>query len=241
MTHMKNWTKEEVKAKLNELKNKGFLSVPEDMYRKDDGVVGQILERQFGVGENNLHFGDLGDFELKGMRNRKSKSNLTLFHKKPISGMTVIEIFDRFGYIKRSNRDPEVMKKKLFTTIKGGKSNSLDLWLKANNSSEINLFYQDEYISTWDLDLSKISQMVLAFADTQGMVNSKEEKFHFVEAYMMSGINDITSLINDGILVMDLCVDKPLNSNKGPHDRGPHLRIPVSKLNKLYSNIERLI
>lgn len=238
---MKNWNKEEVKTKLIEIKKKGFLSVPEDMYRKDDGIVGQILERQFGVQENNLQLGDLGDFELKGMRNRKSKSNLTLFHKKPISGKTVIEIFDRFGYIKRSKRDPQVMKKKLFTTIKGGKPNSLDLWLKANNSSEINLYYQDEYISTWDLDLSKIKQMVLAFADTQGTVNSKEEKFHFVEAYIMSGINDITSLINDGILVMDLCVDQALNSSKGPHDRGPHLRIPVSKLNKLYRNIERLL
>jgi hypothetical protein len=238
---VKNWTKQEVIDKLNELRNNGFLPVTADMFRKDDGVVGQILERQFKVKENNLHFGDLGDFELKGMRNRKSKSNLTLFHKKPVSGMSVIQIFNRFGYVKVSNRDPDVMKKKLFTTIRGGKLNSLGLMLKANSASEINLYYKDEYLATWDLDLTKIGHMILAFADTRGNVNTIEEEFHFTEAYMMTGINDITSLINDGILVMDLCVDQPLDSKKGPHDRGPHLRISVKKLNKLYSYIEQLM
>jgi len=128
---MKKWTKQEVINKLIEIKSKGFLPVSDDMYRKDDGIVGQILERQFGIQENNLHIGDLGDFELKAMRKRKNKSNLTLFHKKPVSGMNVIEIFNRFGYVRPSKRNPNVMKKKLFTTIKGGKPNSLGLWLKA--------------------------------------------------------------------------------------------------------------
>nr|2ODH_A Chain A, R.BcnI [Brevibacillus centrosporus]2Q10_A Chain A, R.BcnI [Brevibacillus centrosporus]2Q10_B Chain B, R.BcnI [Brevibacillus centrosporus]3IMB_A Chain A, R.BcnI [Brevibacillus centrosporus]3IMB_B Chain B, R.BcnI [Brevibacillus centrosporus]3IMB_C Chain C, R.BcnI [Brevibacillus centrosporus]3IMB_D Chain D, R.BcnI [Brevibacillus centrosporus]AAM03021.1 R.BcnI [Brevibacillus centrosporus] len=238
---MKIWSKEEVVNKLHEIKNKGYLSVPTDMFRTDDGVVGQILERQFGVQENNITLGDLGEFELKGMRNRKAKSNLTLFHKKPVAGQTVIQIFNRFGYVKPSSRNPEVMKKKLFTTIKGGRLNNLGLTLNAKHASEINLYYQDEYLSTWDLNLSKIEKLVLVFAETIGRANSPEEQFHFTKAYMLTEINDITSLINDGVLVMDLCIDQDLSKSKGPHDRGPHLRIPISKLDKLYRNIERLL
>jgi hypothetical protein len=237
-----NWTSSDVAIKLKEISNKGYISIPTDMYRNDDGIVGQLLEREFEVQENNIHLADLGTFELKGMRNRKSKSNLTLFHKKPDSGCSVIEIFDRFGYIKESNRYAGKMKKKLFTTIKGGKANSLGLKLFAQSDSEVMLYHNDEYISTWDLsDLKKIEQVVLAFADTIGTVNTLEEKFHFVKGYLLYNINHFADLINDGIIVIDLCVDQDLDSKKGPHDRGPHMRIPVSKLNKLYRNIEVLL
>lgn len=66
-----DWTKEAVIRKMEALRDKGFIRVPEDMYRKDDGIVGQLLEREFGVAENNLHVADLGTYELKGMRKRK--------------------------------------------------------------------------------------------------------------------------------------------------------------------------
>ena len=43
------WTKEKVIQKMEELRGKGFIRVPADMFRKDDGIVGQILEREFRV------------------------------------------------------------------------------------------------------------------------------------------------------------------------------------------------
>ena len=54
------WTKEAVIERLKEINSKGFISVPKGMFRADDGIVGQILEREFGVAENNLHLADLG-------------------------------------------------------------------------------------------------------------------------------------------------------------------------------------
>jgi len=79
---MKRWNKKSVIDKLQEISQKGFIPIPEGMYRKGDGIVGQILEREFGINENNLHIADLGTFELKGMRITKSKgSMLTLFHE----------------------------------------------------------------------------------------------------------------------------------------------------------------
>lgn len=48
------WTKEAVIERLKEINSKGFIPVPQGMFRADDGIVGQILEREFGVAENNL-------------------------------------------------------------------------------------------------------------------------------------------------------------------------------------------
>lgn len=127
---MNEWSKKSVVEKLQEISQKGFLSIPEGMYRNDDGIVGQILEREFGINENNLHIADLGQYELKGMRKRKS-GTLTLFHQTSTAGMTPIQIFERFSYIRTSRRDGTI-KRKLFTTIYGNKENSLGFILRVS-------------------------------------------------------------------------------------------------------------
>lgn len=119
------WTKEAVIERLKKINSMGFIPIPDDMFRTDDGIVGQILERQFDVAENNLHLADLGTYELKGMRKKKGKaSTLTLFHKTSTSGMTPSQIFDRYSYERASKRDGS-LKRKLFTTIYGNKLNNL--------------------------------------------------------------------------------------------------------------------
>ena len=243
------WSIEKIKEKLMEVEQKGFIGIPENMYRRDDGIVGQILEREFGIVENNLRVGDLGKFELKGMRWKKSKPNmLTLFHKTSASGLTPIQIFDRFGYVKKSKRS-DIMKKKLFTTIRGDKYNNLGFILKANGEDKIELYHREkdsmsnEYIATWDLSEAKkkIGQMILVFADNKGTVNSREEQFHFTKAYLLDNIMCLSDAINAGAVVMDLCIDKPIDSLKAPHDRGPHIRIPIKKLEYLYGRREVLL
>lgn len=140
---MMEWTKDLVTERLDIINEKGFIPISNDMFRTDDGIVGQILEREFDVIENNLHLADLGTFELKGMRYKKNKPNmLTLFHQTSATGLTPIQIFDKYGYIRKSNRS-ESMKKKLFTTIRGDKTNSLGFILKANSENEIQLFHDD--------------------------------------------------------------------------------------------------
>ena len=34
------WTKEKVKEQLKKTEAKGFIGIPEDLYRKDDGAIG---------------------------------------------------------------------------------------------------------------------------------------------------------------------------------------------------------
>lgn len=237
------WTKERVIKKLVEINSKGYIGVPSTMLRTDDGIVGQILEREFGVEENNLHLADLGTYELKGMRYKKSKPNmLTLFHQTSTSGMTPIEIFDRFGYERQSNRSG-IMKKKLFTTIKGNSLNSLGFILKANQENEIYLYHDDEYLATWDLSVGKkkIHQVILVFADTKGTTNSSSEQFHYIKAYILSRPKPLDEAIRSGAVVMDLCIDQPLDGSKGVHDRGPHIRIPISKINCLFDEVEQIL
>lgn len=237
------WTKEQVIARLNEIEHKGFISVPAGMYRNDDGIVGQILEREFEVDENNLHIADLGTYELKGMRIKKGKSStLTLFHQTSTAGMTPIQIFDRFSYVRASQRDGSP-KRKLFTTIYGNKENSLGFILKASGTNNVDLYYHDEYLARWDLSsgLAKIQQVLLAFAETTGKRNSAEEQFHYIRAYILSSPQNIYKAISEGAVVMDLCIDQPADGSKPIHDRGPHIRIPVKKLNALFDVVEQVL
>lgn len=237
------WTKEEVIRRLQEVNQKGFIPISSDMYRNDDGIVGHVLEREFGVKENNLHIADLGTYELKGMRIRKGRSSmLTLFHQKSTEGMTPIQIFDRFGYVRASRRDGS-MKKKLFTTIYGNKENSLGFILRPSGAYNVDLYFHDEYLARWDLSsgIEKIRQILLAFAETQGRRNAEEEKFHYVKAFILGSPKDIYQAIEEGAVVMDLCIDQPADGSKPVHDRGPHIRIPIKKLGMLFDTVEQVL
>lgn len=237
------WTRERVTEKLREIESLGYIPVPDGMFRTDDGVVGQILEREFGVPENNLHLADLGRYELKGLRYKNSRpAMLTLFHQKPSSGMTPIEIFDRFGYIRPSRRSGEPHKK-LFTTIRGDRVNSLGFVLKAPDENEICLYHGQEKLSSWDLTSSmpKIERIILAFAETRGATNSKDERFHYISAYLLSDAKSLARAIDCGAVVMDLCIDQPADGSRSAHDRGPHIRIPVKKLSSLFGSIEQIL
>lgn len=237
------WTKEQVIKQLQQINSKGFIPIPENMFRTDDGIVGQILEREFGIRENNLHLADLGSFELKGMRYKKNKPNkLTLFHQTSSAGLTPIQIFDRFGYTRKSNRS-DILKKKLFTTIRGNKYNNLGFILKAHNESEICLYYHDEYLATWNLSSAKnkIEHTILVFADTIGGTNSKDEQFHYIKAYLLDSVTSISDAICNGAVVMELCIDQPADGSRSPHDRGPHIRIPISQLHLLFKTVEQIL
>ena len=219
----------------------GYVGVEGVDFRSDDGVPGQIIERLFGVEENNLPVRDLGTYELKGFR--KKSGNLTLFHKTTDKGLTPIQMFDRFGYVKASNRNPDVMKKKLFTTIDGKKFNSLNLKLFAPNNNSLEVYHGTEFISGWDLSnsLHKPNKIIMCFAETQGTHNTTGERFHFVEAYRLEGFKDITELVNNGSVFLDLCIDQELGSSKGPHDRGPHVRVRKSKLKNAFKVYEKIL
>lgn len=236
-----NWTLDQIVAKLSDIKAKGFLPIPTGMYRRDEGVIGQILEREFRISENNLSIRDLGNFELKGMR--KKSGTLTLCHKTTETGLTPIQVFDRFGYVRPSKRDQSVLKKKLFTTITGTRQNSLGFILKSPDLSSINMYSGEEFICGWNLEdsIEKIDQIILVIAETWGKTLARDEQFHFIEAYLLDELKNMDELVESGVIVIDFCIDQPVGSTRGPHDRGPHIRIPKSKLLKGYRDVRRIL
>jgi hypothetical protein len=234
------WTREQIKKRLLEIKAKGFLPIPDSMYRRDEGVVGQILEREFDIKENNISVRDLGSFELKGMR--KKSNRLTLCHKKTDRGLSPIEVFDRFGYEKPSNRDASILKKKLFTTVTSV-PNKLGLRLVPSRNNRIDMYYNSEFICSWDLSeqLEKINAILLVFAETKGKTASKEELFHFTNAHLIQNLKPLSLLVSSKAIVIDFCIDKQADSDVSPHDRGPHIRMPRSKLFIAYEFNEQIL
>lgn len=235
------WTLENIKKQLEITYKKGFIGKDETLveYRHDDGAIGQILEKEFNVKENNLTVADLGEFELKGMR--RNSNTLTLCHKRTENGLSPIGVFDRFGYVRRSLRNPNVLKKKFFATITGKKQNNHGLRLMSNKQNRITMTYKEtEFICDWNLEdsLQKINSIILVFADTIGVTNSAEEKFHYKEGYLLKNLKDLSTLVNYGNVVIDFCIDKPLDEKKAPHDRGPHIRIPKRKLFESYESVQ---
>ena len=237
----RSWEIEQIVEKLNDISSRGFIGVIESDHRTDDGVVGQVLEKLFGIRENNLCVGDLGKFELKSARVKSS--TITLCHKKPNRGLTPLELFERFSYVKPSKRDPSVIKRKLFTTVTGKKPNSLGLRLVGLKNHRFELHYENEQLCEWDISeqISKIDSVIMVFATTEGATNSRSEKFHYNEAFLLKDILDIGTLISSGIVVLDLCIDQVLGGKKAPHDRGPHIRVPKSKLFKAYKTVIPLL
>jgi hypothetical protein len=239
------WTLEAVKKRLIEIKQKGFIPIPSGMHRSDDGIVGQILEREFGVAENNIRLGDLGKFELKGIR--KTSTNLTLSHKKPERGMTPIQIFDKFGYIRPSKSNPNVLKKKLFVTVKGTKENSVKLRLRGIGDAALDMVTGATLLCEWDLtnSLKKIDQIILVFAESSAKTRDASETFHYQKAFLLDGLKPIKDLVDKDIIVIDFCIDQPIDESGKPlasvHDRGPHIRVPVAKLSKAYNRVEQIL
>lgn len=234
------WTKEQIQKRLLEIKAKGFLPIPDGMYRRDEGVVGQILEREFNIKENNISVRDLGSFELKGMREKSNK--LTLCHKTTDTGLTPIEVFERFGYEKPSKRDKSILKKKLFTTVTS-KTNKIGFRLVPSDNIRIDMYHNSEFICSWNLSecLEKINAILLVFAETKGTTASREELFHFTRAHLIQNLKPLSTLVSSNIVVIDFCIDKQVDSNKSPHDREPHIRIPKSKLFMAYEFNEKIL
>lgn len=239
------WTLDAVTKRLEEIKAKGYIPIPAGMHRTDDGIVGQILEREFHVVENNLSLRDLGTFELKGIR--ATSTNITLSHKKAQKGCSPIEIFNRFGYIRASNRDPNVLKKKLFVTINGIKPNPQGLMLRGIDDVSVDMVYGNEFICEWDLTapLAKMDQIILGVAKTTGKTNATDETFWYEAAFLLDGLKPLKALIDSGIIVIEMSVDQPVLADgtplKAPHDRGPHIRASVAKLPRAYNVVKRIL
>ncbi len=156
--------------------------------------------------------------------------------------MTPLEIFEKFGYERPSKRNSQILKKKLFTTVKS-RPNNLGLYLVPQGNTCIEMHYGSQSICSWDLSqsLNKINAILLVFAQTQGVTASRDEKFYFTKAHLIKELKPLSTLVSSNIIVIDFCIDKIVGTDVSPHDRGPHIRIPKSKIFAAYEVNEKIL
>ena len=96
-----------------------------------------------------------------------------------------------------------------------------------------------------DVLKAKSDKILLAFAETKGERKTKNEKFHFTEAYLLSNlnINKFKSAVESDKLKIDIRIGVYRSGkNKGEyHDHGTGFRINKRDFLHLFDNFTQII
>lgn len=228
------------RQKLHEISQKGYIPT----IRKGDTGVGQTLEQNLGLSENNLSLPDIGgEVELKAFR-KNTDSMLTLFTKEPISDLGRGRdryLLETFGYRSLdSNKTYD-----LYTTVSSTNYNSQgfrlailnDKLLLLHNEISLNVYWPYELLK--NVFEQKIPALVVVLADTSGY--EFDERFHYNEAYFLKGFSfdGFMSAIQSGNIKVDLRMH--LKANNAPRNHGTAFRVVKSKLYTCFDLKQRIL
>ena len=232
-------TLRKLKEQLEKIKALGFVKT----HRAHDTGIGKTLEDLLGIKENNLRLPDVGDVELKAKR-IDSGSMLTVATKSPEPKGINKVLFEKYKYLDKEG------KYNLHSTVYGSRKNP-QLFkvvfegekLVLKNKSKIAVYWP---ISIFDDVLkAKSDKILLAFAETKGERKTKNEKFHFTEAYLLSNlnINKFKSAVESDKLKIDIRIGVYRSGkNKGKyHDHGTGFRISKRNFLHLFDNFTQII
>jgi len=232
-------TLRKLKEQLKKIKAMGFVKT----HRAHDTGIGKTLEDLLGIKENNLRLPDVGDVELKAKR-MDSGSMLTVATKSPEPKGINKVLFEKYKYLDKEG------KYNLHSTVCGSQKNPQSFKvvfegekLVLKNKSKIAVYWT---ISIFDDVLkAKSDKILLAFAETKGERKTKNEKFHFTEAYLLSNlnINKFKSAIENDKLKIDIRIGVYRSGkNKGKyHDHGTGFRINKRDFLHLFDNFTQII
>ncbi|MBI2436589.1 MAG: glycosyl hydrolase [Candidatus Magasanikbacteria bacterium] len=232
-------TLQKLKEQLEKIKAMGFVKT----HRAHDTGIGKTLEDLLGIKENNLRLPDVGDVELKA-KLMDSGSMLTVATKSPEPKGINKVLFEKYKYLDKEG------KYNLHSTVCGSRKNPQsfkvvfeDEKLVLKNKSKIAVYWP---ISIFDDVLkAKSDKILLAFAETKGERKTKNEKFHFIEAYLLSNlnINKFKSAVESDKLKIDIRIGVYRSGkNKGKyHDHGTGFRINKRDFLHLFDNFTKII
>lgn len=200
-------------------------------HRSGPTGIGKTLEDLLGIPENNHDEPDFGEYELKSCR-LASQSMLTMFTRAPKPAKSNTYLRKKYGYSSDTYNNNE---KVLHSTLTAARFVPI-----ANTGKQLKIVCDDEKISIasnteienvyWTKDaLHKAfnkkykNKFVYAKAENRGV--GKNEEFHFVEAYEVSGFDykSIISLLEQGKIFVDLRIGQYPNGKT--HDHGTGFRI----------------
>ncbi|HEY4503978.1 MAG TPA: MvaI/BcnI family restriction endonuclease [Candidatus Paceibacterota bacterium] len=232
-------TLQRLRKQLEEIKEKGFIKT----HRFHDNGVGKTLEDLLDIKENNFHLPDVGNVELKAKR-IDSDSMLTIATKSPEPRGINRILFDKYKY---RNKEGYF---NLHSTIYGSRKNpqSFQVTFEGRKLVLKNKYKVGAYwpVSVFD-DVLKIKsdKILLVLAETKGEKKSPREKFHYIEAYLLSSLNikKFRSAIEKDKLKIDIRIGMfKSGRNKGKyHDHGTGFRINKRDFLHLFDSFEKLI
>lgn len=226
--------------KLKQIKEMGFIPTT----RAHQGGVGNTLENQLDIKENNLHLPDIGRIEIKAKR-IDSQSMLTLSSKAPLPRGVNRVLFESY-----KRKDPETGYYKFYSTVGGKLKNVRGFKVKLigdklvlENPKKIEVYWPLLQLN----DVMKTDQeyILLVLAETRGGLGKSDEKFHYKEAYLLSGMDftKIKSAIPSGHLKVDIRIGVDLTGKRAGkyHDHGTGFRVLKNDYLKLFNLSKQLI
>ncbi|MEN3039535.1 MAG: MvaI/BcnI family restriction endonuclease [Candidatus Kryptonium sp.] len=231
-------TKAELIKKLQEIKDKGFVSST----RSGTTGIGHTLEKLLGLRESNIAIPDIGArIEVKATR-RHANNLITLFtFNRGVWKIPQRDLIMKYGYLDIKNR--KALKTTLFYGMKSNIGNlSLELD-KANNVIHI-VDSQGEVLGSYDLYLviakfvTKVGRILLCIADSRREGN--QEYFWFNEFYLLSETtpHKFIQAFENGYIGIDIRMHlKPMGTVR---NRGTAFRVKEGYLKNLYEKIEIL-
>lgn len=232
-------TLDDLIKRLKRIKEMGFVPT----HRTHDTGIGKTLEDLLEIPENNFRLPDVGEIELKAKR-VDSQSMLTIATKSPEPKGVNRVLFDKLKYQDSFGHYC------LHTTVCGSRFNNqglkispVDKILRLQNKASIEAYWP---MSTFDdVLVSKSNKILLVFAETTGERKTISEKFHYIEAYMLSNlnINKFASAIQNDKLKVDIRIGV-YRSGKSVgkyHDHGTGFRIDKRNFLELFDAYDQLI
>jgi len=228
-----------LKERLEKIKTKGFIKT----HRAHDTGIGKTLEDLLGIKENNLRVPDIGKVELKAKR-IDSGSILTIATKSPEPKGVNKVLFEKYKYLDKEGQF------NLHSTICGSRKNPQSFKVAFENDRLV-LKNKSNIATYWPVSIfddvlkAKSDKILLVFAETKGERKTKNEKFHFIEAYLLSklNVNKFKSAIRNDKLKIDIRIGVYRGGeDKGKyHDHGTGFRINKRDFLHLFDNFTKII
>lgn len=232
-------TLRKLKKQLEEVKMKGFIKT----HRAHDTGVGKTLEDLLNIKENNLRIPDVGEVELKAKR-IDSGSMLTIATKSPEPKGINKVLFEKYKYLDKEG------KYNLHSTVYGLRKNP-QLFIVVFEGKKLVLKNKFKIQAYWPVSIfddvlkAKSDIILLALAETKGERKTKNEKFHYIEAYLLSDLNikKFKSAVENDKLKIDIRIGVYRSGkNKGKyHDHGTGFRISKRDFLQLFDNFSQII
>ena len=240
----------ELKERLQKIKAKGFIKALKPEKKKDDGSVGNTLENELEIEENNLPMPDLGMAELKAQRDNVT-TLVNLVGKDPIWDLH-LDLFPNNRLGKRI--------RKVYTVVKYGtiskNANRMEYTLTSEiNDRGLSVLCEGDKIKIKHIDgstlchydnddikeklLYKFGSLVYVLAKSKKV--DGVEYFNYHTAYLYTGVSFemFLNLIKSGEVKFDFKIGNLENGN--PRDRGSIFRCDSDVFTKLYKTKEKIL